>query len=72
MRKVLSFLAGVLAGAVIGGAAVLLFTPYPGAEIRERLQARFESLIEEGKQAAAARRAELKAQLEAFKRGSAA
>jgi len=69
MRKVASFLIGVFSGALIAGVAVLLLTPASGSEIRGRLSARLDELIEEGKRAAATRRAELQAQLEAFKRG---
>ena len=70
MRKLLSFLAGALAGAVVGGTAALLLTPVPGTEIQSRVHTRFQELVDEGRRAAAARRAELEAQLEAFKRGT--
>jgi len=70
MRKVVSFLAGLLAGAVVGAAAAMLLAPYSGPELQERVRARVRGLIEEGKRAAAARRAEMEAQLEAFKRGT--
>ena len=69
MRKFAGFVLGVLAGAVVGGVAGLLLAPYTGPEMQERLCSRFEDLVEEGKHAAAARRAELQAELEAFKRG---
>jgi len=71
MRKGFSFLAGLLAGAVVGVAAAMLLAPYSGTELQERMRTRAQGLIEEGKRAAAARRAELEAQLEAFKRGNA-
>ncbi len=70
MRRMASFLAGLFAGALVAGVAVLLLTPASGTELRGRLSARLDELIEEGKRAAAARRAELQAQLEAFKRGA--
>lgn len=70
MRKTVNFLAGVLAGAVVGGVAALLLAPYSGSELQGQMRARAQALIEEGKRAAAARRAELEAQLEAFKRGA--
>ena len=70
MRKAISFLAGLLAGAVVGAAAAILLAPYSGPELQERARTRLEALIDEGKRAAAARRAELEAQLEAFKRGA--
>jgi len=71
MRKVFSFLVGLLAGAVVGVVAAILLAPYSGSELQERMCARVQGLIEEGKRAAAARRAELEAQLETFKRGTA-
>jgi gas vesicle protein len=59
-----------MAGAVVGGVAALLLAPYSGLELQEQMRARAQALIDEGKRAAAARRAELEAQLEAFKRGT--
>lgn len=71
MRRLINFLAGFFVGALVGGAAGLLLTPLGGSELQERLQARFEELLEEGRKAATARQAELEAQLEAFKSGEA-
>jgi len=70
MRKVFSFLTGLLAGAIVGVAAAILLAPYSGSELREQVRTRVQGLIEEGRRAAAARRTELEAQLEAFKRGT--
>ena len=70
MRKIVSFLVGLLAGAVVGAAVAILLAPYSGPELQQRVRARAQRLIEEGRRAAAARRAELEAQLEAFKRGA--
>jgi gas vesicle protein len=70
MRKFVSFLAGLFAGAVVGAAAAILLAPYSGPELQEQMRARVQELIEEGRRAAAARRAELEAQLEDFKRGA--
>lgn len=70
MRKVISFLAGLLAGAMVGAAAAILLAPYSGSELQGQVRARVQALIEEGRRAAAARRAEMEAQLEAFKRGA--
>jgi gas vesicle protein len=71
VRKVTDFLAGFLLGAVVGGAVGLLLAPYGGTELQQRIQVRFEELVEEGRKAATARQAELEAQLEAFKSGEA-
>ncbi|MDX9953674.1 MAG: YtxH domain-containing protein [Anaerolineae bacterium] len=69
MRKTLSFIAGLLVGVVTGGSLALLLAPVPGPELQHRAQDYFNRLIEEGKAAAEARRAELETQLEAFKQG---
>jgi len=69
MRKTVSFLIGLLAGAVVGVTAAMLLTPTSGSELQQRLRSRVQELVDEGKKAANARRAELEAQLEAFKRG---
>ncbi len=69
MRKVLSFLAGLILGGLTGGVAALLFAPAPGDELKKQIQHYIDHLIEEGKSAAEARRLELEQQLEAFKQG---
>ena len=68
MKKLLSFIAGAISGAAFGAAAVLLFTPLSGHKLRQQAQQRYQLLMEEGQQAAVARRAELEAQLAALKR----
>jgi gas vesicle protein len=70
MRKVISFLVGLAAGSVVGATVAILLAPYSGRELQERARTRVQGLIEEGKRAAAIRRAEMEAQLEAFKRGT--
>ena len=70
MRKFASFLVGLLAGAMVGAVAAILLAPYSGSEIQGQIRTRVQGLVDEGKRAAAARRAELEAQLEAFKRGT--
>ncbi|HOC20125.1 MAG TPA: hypothetical protein PKL16_01305 [Anaerolineae bacterium] len=69
MRKALSFVAGLMIGIVTGGSLALLLTPTPGPELQRRAQEYVQRLIEEGKAAAEARRAEMETQLEAFKQG---
>jgi len=70
MRKVVSLLIGLLAGAVVGAVVAILLAPYSGPELQGQIRTRVQGLIEEGKRAAAARRAELEAQLESFKQGA--
>ena len=70
MRKPISFFAGVLAGALVGSVVALLLTPESGGVLQERIRTRARQLIDEGRRAAAAQRADMEAQLEAFKRGT--
>ena len=70
MRKVASFLVGLVIGATVGAAVAILLAPYSGSELQERARTRVQELVDEGKRAAATRRAELEAQLDAFKRGT--
>ncbi len=70
MKRILSFIVGAMCGAVVGAAAALLFAPMSGSALREQARQRYQLLMKEGQQAAAARRAELEAQLAALKRGA--
>ena len=70
MRKTLSFLIGVISGAIVGAAVAILLAPSSGQELQGQMRTRVQELIDEGRRAAASRRAELESQLEAFKRGS--
>lgn len=70
MRKTISFLIGAFSGAIVGAVVAILLAPSSGQELQEQMRARVQGLIEEGRRAAAARRAELETQLEAFKRGT--
>lgn len=71
VRKVTNFLAGFLLGGLTGAVAGLLLAPRQGSDLQRQIRARLDALIEEGQRAAAARQAELEAQLEAFKSGEA-
>ena len=70
MQKTISFFIGVLSGAIVGAAVAILLAPQSGQELQKQMRTRVQGLIEEGRRAAAARRAELELQLEAFKRGA--
>jgi gas vesicle protein len=70
MKKAFSFLVGLVAGAVVGMSVAVLLAPLSGSDLREQMRSRLMDLIEEGRQAASARRVELAAQLDAFKRGA--
>lgn len=69
MRKIVSFLAGLFVGGLVGVAAGLLLAPYRGTELQEEISKRIDELVEEGRKAAVARQAELERQLEAFRTG---
>jgi gas vesicle protein len=63
MRKLLSFLVGVILGALVGVTLALLLTPVPGKDLQAQMQERVQYIQSEVKSAAATRRAELEKQL---------
>jgi gas vesicle protein len=65
--KVLRLFAGMIVGAAIGAAVVLILTPQSGEETRQMIQDRVQTALDEGKEAAEARRLELTAQFEGLK-----
>ena len=65
--KIMSFLAGAFAGAVVGATAALLLAPASGKELQEQARERYEHLIEDARQAAQDTQDQLRAQLEALK-----
>jgi len=62
MDDTIDFLGGFLLGAVIGGVVGLLLAPQSGSDLQQKLRERAQVVIEEGRRAAADRRAELEAQ----------
>lgn len=68
--RVVNFFLGLVTGALIGAAAVLLTTPNSGAETQQKLKEQRDTLLEIGKQAATARRAELEAQIANFRKNN--
>ncbi len=68
MQKILAFMAGAMCGAIVGAVAVLLLTPASGTEMREQARKRMDAMVEEGRKAAAERRAELEQQLRQMQR----
>jgi len=62
MDDVIDFLGGFLVGAVIGGVAGLLLAPQSGSDLQQKMRERAQVVMEEGRRAAADRRAELEAQ----------
>jgi len=63
MRRMMSFLSGVIMGGLVGATLALLFAPSSGEGLQEQLRERVMFLQEEVKKAAAERRAELEEQL---------
>ncbi len=64
MNKPMSFLAGALCGAVVGAVASLLLTPLSGRDLQVKARTEVENILLEAKDAAAARREELRARLD--------
>jgi len=62
MNKVFSFSAGAICGALVGGVLVLLFTPASGEDLLQAANDRWQSALNEGRQAMEARRRELEGQ----------
>lgn len=67
--RVMNFIAGFLGGVVLGVILVLLTTPQSGSELQAEVRGRFDRIVEEGRKAAAARRAELEERLTNLKAG---
>ncbi|MBL8056266.1 MAG: YtxH domain-containing protein [Anaerolineales bacterium] len=68
MNKIMAFLTGAMLGAVAGAAAALLLTPTSGQELQEQTRDWFDMLVDDARQAADDKRAELEAQLAGLKR----
>lgn len=59
---VIRFLSGAIVGALVGAVIALLLTPQSGEDFQRQMRERAEQIMEEGRRAAAERRAELEAQ----------
>lgn len=57
------FFEGLIIGAVVGAAVALFMAPQSGKQTQSSIQQRVDLVLEEGKRAAAERRAELESQL---------
>ncbi|MEN8097526.1 MAG: YtxH domain-containing protein [Chloroflexota bacterium] len=68
MRKFISFLAGVMSGAVVGAAVALLFAPMTGESMQQELSVKFEQLKKEIETAMSEREAKLRADFEQLKK----
>jgi gas vesicle protein len=57
--RIINFVAGFLSGVLLGAVAILLTTPQSGTDLQADVKNWFNNVIEEGRRAAADRRAEL-------------
>lgn len=64
MKKVLSFIGGLLSGAIVGAAVVILLAPQSGAETRQRVVAKWNEIIDAGRQAVLEQRQALRGEYE--------
>ncbi len=64
MRKVISFISGMITGGLVGAVVAILLAPTSGEDIRVQLQERTNRLREDIKAVAEQRRAELERELE--------
>jgi gas vesicle protein len=65
--RMLRIVAGLLLGAMIGAAVVLLLTPRSGVDTQQLIRDHIQAVLDEGRHAAEARRQELRTQFEALK-----
>lgn len=63
MRRLFTFLSGVVFGGLVGAALALLLTPDSGEHLRGNIQSRYIELRDEVQHAAESRRLELEEQL---------
>ena len=68
MKKIFSFMAGALCGLLVGGVAVILLTPKSGEQLRNDVQERWQTAVEEARRAREEKLRELQEQFEAAKR----
>ena len=69
MRRFLTFLSGILSGAVLGAVLVLLFTPTSGADLKKSIQERISVIQSDMKAAYDERKNQLETELENLRQG---
>ncbi|HUH96751.1 MAG TPA: YtxH domain-containing protein [Anaerolineales bacterium] len=67
MRRMFGFMMGIFVGSLVGSTVALLLAPQTGEKLRSELRARGDTLINDVRHAAAARRIELTEQLESMR-----
>lgn len=63
MMRLINFLAGFIAGVVLGGAVAMLLVPQSGTETQKLIRSRVEAIREEARQAAEAARSDAHARI---------
>lgn len=66
MKKVFSFMAGLLCGVLVGGVGTLLLTPASGEDLRKQADERWQSAKSEARRARDEKQRELEAQFNSF------
>lgn len=69
MRKFCSWLTGAFLGGLVGGALVLLLTPYTGEDLKVRINDYISNVQNEVQQAGVEKRLELETELELLRSG---
>lgn len=65
MKKVFSFMAGGICGALVGGVAALLLAPTSGEDLIGNAQSHWQSVLDDASQAREEKRQELESQFNA-------
>lgn len=68
MKKLITFIIGIIAGGGAGIAGVALFVPETSKDLRERIKAGFQETLASAREASAKKRAELEAELSSLTR----
>ncbi len=69
MKKFAHFCIGLLIGAVITGATVILITPMSGKQLQEEIKNKVDEIMNDVKDASELRQEELKSELESLRQG---
>ena len=69
MRRFLTFLSGVLSGAVLGAVVVLLYTPTSGSDLKKSIQKKVSVIQTDMKAAYDERKDQLETELENLRQG---
>jgi gas vesicle protein len=63
--RILSLAIGLLSGAIVGAAAVILLTPQSGQDLRQGIASKYQEVLESGRQAMTERHQALEAEYKA-------